>query len=185
MADLARLFTFSNTPANTNPIDADQVNAEFNQLVARINALPSTALKPTVGFAKASADLNLTTSLVDLTSATVTVTPDKPGILLVLAMWDFDMSSSGAIAGWQGTGDLLVDGASQGQAVATSEQRPSAGTTVNSGRLTKTMGYAIALTAAGHTIKMQARRGGGASETGGSCFCRSQNSGFLYFLVAS
>lgn len=184
MADI----TLPKNLTNGTTADASDVMANFNTLLGRVNALPSTAFKPTCGFQKASADLSLTSTLQDITGTSLSITPDKAAFLLVLATWDFDMTSDGVISSWSATGDLLLDGASQGQVSATHEWRASGselGPAVDQQRLSKVMGYVLPLTAAAHTIKMQGKRGGGSSELGGSCWCRQLNTGFLYLLVSS
>jgi hypothetical protein len=171
---LARLFDFT---ASTT-IDPDQVDQELDQLLARINAMPSEALKPSAGRVAASGDLTLTTALVDVPSASLAITPVVASKLLVVATWDFDCTNDTPAAGVHtATGDLLLDGVSQGtvdvgftnQGTANSEWRDAA-----------TRVYSIALTAAAHTVKMQAKKNAALT-----AFARSADTGFLYALIAS
>lgn len=132
-------------------------------------------LKQTVGLVTASSNLSLTGSYSDITGATVTFTPDVACYALVTAVFDLEIDNTNAIQ--VATGTLTVDGSAQTR-TAVLAQNTNSGSNITP-RATVTQVYRVPLTAASHTLKLQAMR-----TASGSATCYSANTNFLYQLVA-
>jgi hypothetical protein len=122
---------------------------------------------PTMGEVDATGNLTLTGAAQDIPGATITLTPTVPGKLVVTGTFDFSCTVAGEILG----GYLNVDGTAltQGALMAGS---------IN--RLAVTRHWTVSLTAASHTIKLQAYRLSGAGTTHS---VNSTHSGFSYQFV--
>jgi hypothetical protein len=100
--------------------------------------------------AKCSSAVTLTTSLQDITGATLTIVPAVAEIWIVTSIWDFFWST--ANAGNVAVGSTVYDG------VQETPQGTFQGNVV--GRATVAQVHRIAATAASHTIKLQAQKTG-------------------------
>jgi hypothetical protein len=122
---------------------------------------------PTMGEVDATGNLTLTGTAQDVPGATITLTPTVPGKLVVIGTFDFSVAVSGEILG----GYLNVDGAALTQAALLSGPE---------NRAAVTRQWTVSLTAASHTIKLQAYRVSGTST---AHLVNSTHSGFSYQFV--
>ncbi|MGZ4542076.1 MAG: hypothetical protein ACXVXI_02895, partial [Mycobacteriaceae bacterium] len=167
-----QLVNASGWPAyNPARVNRTIINALYNNAgVATPNPSFTAVIdgaNPTMGEVDASGNLTLTGSAQDVPGATITLTPTVPGKLLVVGTFDFSCTVAGEIL----SGNLNVDGTAQTQAAL------MAGS-IN--RLAVTRHWTVSLTAASHTIKLQASR---LSGTGTTHSVNSIHTGFSYQFV--
>ncbi|MGZ4587271.1 MAG: hypothetical protein ACXVX9_05670 [Mycobacteriaceae bacterium] len=122
---------------------------------------------PTMAEVDATGSLTLTGTAQDIPGATVTFTPTVAGKLLVIGTFDFSCTVAGEIL----AGYLNVDG------TALTQDALMAGS-IN--RLTVTRHWTVSLTAASHTIKLQASR---LSGTGTTHSTNATHTGFSYQFI--
>jgi hypothetical protein len=133
-------------------------------------------LKETVDVKAATGNLTLTTSAQDVPGATVTFTPDVACFALVTTIFDFSLSNVGSSLIVFGT--LVVDGAAQSPvAIAQADLSGIQGTA--GFRHTVSQVHKVTLSAASHTLKLQAFKFGTATAVANQPHTR-----FLYRLVA-
>ncbi len=138
-------------------------------------------LVQTTGVATGSGSLTCTGTYADIASATVTFTPDVACTALVTATFDLELSSIGSAESVEGTGVLVVDGSAQTPVATVSFINAGAATSFTS-RSTATQVYRVALTAAAHTLKLQAKK---TNESGTTVVTATgANCRLLYQLVA-
>ncbi len=131
-----------------------------NQLINRIQTLErglqqlrtaqvggSDVLGPIVGSIVTAGTYALTTSFADVTNMSLSITPAVASKIIVAGVWDFN--ANGVAGTDEAEGRLLVDGAAQDDLAFFIFSQ-------NSSRATVGQFYAANLTAAAHTIKMQA-----------------------------
>lgn len=162
---------------------ADKTHANLATVAAAV--LGSSQLKPTAGIKAASADLTLTGSYQDvaLSGGNLVITPTVASTLLVIAIFDLRITL-GTGAGKEGVafGTIRLDSTDQ-TPIAKNELDLVALESVvtNTGSAaTVSQVYALALTAAEHTIKMRAMFSRGASAK-----VEADNTRMLYALFAS
>jgi len=169
-----------------NSVGMDEVDENSVLLGANLDTTDGR-LRLTSGLVSASADRTLTGAYQDITGATVTFTPDVAAHALVLAAFDFDWVQfvPGATneLGSELAGTLTVDGVAQTKQAKFGGGVSVSGTQVEiDGRATVHQIYRVALTAASHTLKLQARmeQDFGMDQK----VCRAAGTQFLYALVA-
>ncbi|HET7443282.1 MAG TPA: hypothetical protein VFJ57_01345 [Solirubrobacterales bacterium] len=138
-------------------------------------AVSSRKLKPTVGYAQATAGYTtLESSFKDIPGAKLEITPPVASKLVVIATWALNVNANeGVGAGAQGTVNL--DGVDQSRVGSWGQ---GGGTKVWL-EMDISQTYLFSLSAAAHTIKLRARLGGQTATLNG------ENSGFFYMLLAS
>ena len=122
-------------------------------------AISSKKLKPTAGVITASGESTLTASYADVSGAKLEITPSVASLLLVTAVFDFEVetvATPGAVV--EAVGSLKVDSESE-QSIGAIFSKKSLGT-VDALRNSASQTYALSLTAATHTIKMRAKKNG-------------------------
>lgn len=135
-------------------------------------AVTSRKLKPTLGTVHASESLTLTEFYVDVPGSQREITPVVPSLLVVLMAATMSQKESGTA-----NCVLNVDEADQTDLAQINNN--------NAGAITVSTftPYLLSLSAAKHTIKMRARRTGGAGSVVGTA--PNGRSGYLYALFAS
>jgi hypothetical protein len=158
---------------------ADVSDAQVNASAAIQGSKLDTAdgrLKKTVGFVTATSSPSLTTSYQDVPGATVTFTPDVACYALVQAA--FELEAHTDVVGAQVvSGILVVDGTPQGRGAYLAVTNNNAANVVVGGTYFQT--YRIALSAASHTLKLQAKKS--STDTAA---CYFDNTNFSYQLTA-
>jgi len=112
------------------------------------------------------------TTNVDITGATVTLTPGVACTMIIQAVFDTQSSVTGDIA----AGRIVVDGG----AVTTSQGTSMVSQDTGGYRKTVSCLAVVNLTAASHTIKLQIARASGS----GTVQVSAGNTGFTYFLIS-
>jgi len=172
-----KLLVVQNTGAAAwKAMKGDATLAEDGTLTVADAVITSRKLKPTSGLLQLSESKTLTESLVDMPGLKLEITPAVPSILVVTLSATFLVAAAAARA------VLLVDGAEQEDAAEYIGSANTAGTVV-----TVTQVYRLALTAAPHTIKVQARRnnGGEPKMLKRGSIASGGGSSLLYMLHAS
>lgn len=147
----------------------DVTNDEAGVFTVGDGKITSQKMKPTVGVKASSGDLTLTTSYQDVPGAALSITPVVASTLKVTAIFEF--GPEGGASG-EMLGTLRLD--------AEDQSRVARGGAASIGEKgTYSQIYALALTAAPHTIKMRAKR------VGASGACLAAGTAFLFELVAS
>ena len=183
---------FANGPGNIP--DADDMMDNFQKIRTYINArfdadnkIPGTGLDTgdgrlvqTTGIAAASAGLTLSASYADVVGATVTFTPDVACYALVTTFFKFQIIAPDTGEDCSCSGILVVDGVAESP-----EAEFIVGTHASTGpSYTATVGqvHRVALTAAAHTLKLQAKK----TVSSGTVVASAgiTNTRFLYQLVA-
>jgi hypothetical protein len=170
----------ANAVTTAKILDGAVTNAKVDSSAAIAGSKLDTIdgrLKQTVGFVVATGDLNpLTTSYVDVPGATVTFTPDVACYALVQVTFDFvcqtDVTGSNVTSGV-----LVVDGTPQGRIAYLGMTNNNAAHISTTATATQT--YRIALSAASHTLKLQAKK-----SAADSAACFLDNTNFSYQLTA-
>lgn len=178
-------------------IDATNITAGSitNTLVSNSAAIAGSKLdttdgrlQQTTGIAVSSGDLNLKTAgsgvYADVPSATATLTPDVACYALVTSVFEFDLTSVENTVDVNCDGALVVDGS-----VQTGTATHHWGVGVSGGPTYLTKGthstvHRVALTAAAHTLKLQAKYTLVSGLGTGNAVCKATNTRFLYQLVA-
>lgn len=187
----ARYKTFANGGSCT-PADLNGVQDLFLRASGILGSdladgtVASRNIKTTSGLVVATSDLTSPTwapdTWTDLPGATLSITPDVASSLFVVATFEFQLDSSGlswgSVAG-EFRGTLTTDGA---QNARETQSRDGNGPDFLVVQLTQA--YRVALTAAAHTVKLQARYHNYGSQT--PVFkALSAHTNFLYWLEAS
>lgn len=152
------------------PKDADAPDGptQIKALAELLDTLKwgSRNLKPTAGIIAGNEDLTLTTSYQDVPGAKLEYTPPVAVNLHILTVFDFLAESTtpehepGGEPG-EAFGSVKLDSAA--------EQTPLAKFDIDGlGRATVSQVHSLALTAAAHTIKLRAKKGGGNAVCGGT-----------------
>lgn len=164
------------------PEDTDSPDgpAQIKALADALDVLKwgSRNLKPTVGVVGCSADLNLTNAYQDVPGTELKITPAVASTLLVVASFNFIFET--VDGNYRAQGTMRLDSTDQEGRVA------NAGGLIKASIDTPVHGmqvYALALTAAAHTLKMRAKYD--VRETGGNIRIQDLGTAFLYALVAS
>jgi hypothetical protein len=130
-------------------------------------AVTSRKAKLTCGEKRATEGLNLTEAAQDVPGTELKITPAVASVLLVTTIFDFNTVNACQTFGW-----LNVDGKN--------DPNFSGGFQPSTTAETCPQVYAKSLTAAAHTIKLQAQRGGG-----GTALLEAGITGYTYLLVAA
>jgi hypothetical protein len=147
-------------------------------------AITSRKAKLTADVVEASGDLALTGAYQDVPGASLDITPAVASKLKVTAVWDLYVKGqdTSGVLGAQALGTLSIDGEDQSEQVEHGIEINSGFFGVFATRGIACQVYAIPLTAAKHTLKMRAKRGG-PQVTEGKCF--KLGTRFLYELIAA
>lgn len=137
-------------------------------------AITSQKWKPTAGVKSASSDLTLGEAFADVAGMKLEITPSVASTLLVVAIFDFELSQSGAAA----QGSLKLDSETELTPVGELKSNQAAVE-----RATIAQVYALPLTAGAHTIKGRAKNSEHSVTVNGKCIAASTQ--FLYLLFAS
>ena len=184
MADFQHIRTYINARFDgsdklSNP---EITNAMISASAAILGSKLDTAdgrLQLTTGMISGGTGQSLTTSYADLSLASATITPDVAAYLIGIAVFDFEIGSiqSGEFCVCDGT--LTIDGNPSPSARL---QASSSSTNLPAPIATVAQVYRIALPAAAHTVKLQAKK----TETGTTSAMMGNQNGaqFLYALVA-
>lgn len=165
------------------PVDGDAPDgpAQIKALAEALDVLKwgSRNLKPTIGKVNGSGSvITLTASYADITNAKLEITPAVASTLLMICTFDLSVHANNSATTAQAAGTINVDGADTSSPLADLQELAPATSVVIGGTVSQT--YAVALTAAAHTIKLRAKK-----VSGNEAACNPGNSGFLYALFAS
>jgi hypothetical protein len=142
--------------------------------------LDSTAVAPTMATVVASSNLTMTSTFTDIAGTSLVITPTVASTIFIVGTFELNMATAAGLATQEVDGALNVDGVNQTR-IARFFNANTAGGTAQTFTVTVSQSWVLSLTAAAHTIKLQARAQGAFT----SSSAVANSTAWSYMLFAS